>query len=432
MLHLSFLSYFIILALFLIAISGQWVAEIDADLWRYPMALFLMLILFEWRINRQHSPQLNIQAPDHPRLGHSFYAELILHNPHSVRLTLQSKQSLPDTLSGESKILHWDLAANQTQTQRLKFNAQSLGTVNWGSAYLRVKGLFGLVWWEKKLQIEQQLEIVPDFLDHKERVHGTNTSNERPSRITGNGYELLSIRDYHYGDPMRSIDWKASAKHDKHKVRVMTQEQNLDMLILLDIGRYSSYQAGNLSRLHHVVNISTRLSEKAILNGDSVGLITFADKVYSKIKPSNTIKSLSRVRTELNNLESVMHEPNILLACYEGLKLLSQRSLIIIFTDLERKDVDGQLIKSVNLLSRKHFTVVASIINEELIHTINQPAKEWLDPYKGLAARETLKFIQNNRIHLQRYGVQTVATTPSQLDGQVFKSYEMVRARQQV
>ncbi len=432
MLHLSFTSYFLILAIFLFAVSGQWIDDIDQHLWRYPMALFILMIIVEWKINKQRTPELTIKCPERPRLGQAFHAEISIRNPLNTRLLIQSRQSLPEALTGGFTIMYWNLPAQQSQSQTLTLNTQALGNVSWKPTYIRVKGMFGLVWWERKLLYNKQLEIIPDFLDHKERIHGTDRTGQRQSRLSGSGFELLSIRDYRHGDPMRSIDWKASAKNRKHMVRVMTQEQSLDMLILLDIGRYSSYQAGSLSRLHHVVNIAARLSEKAILNGDSVGMITFADKVYTKLKPNNTTSNLTRIRKTLIDLQAVMHEPNLLLACYEGLKLLSQRSLIVILTDLERKDNDGQLIKSVNLLGKKHLAIVASIINEELIHRKNKPAHEWLDPYHGLAAREMLKSIQDNRVHLQRNGVQTVATIPSQLDDRVLKSYELARAHHQV
>lgn len=45
------------------------------------------------------------------------------------------------------------------------------------------------------------------------------TRNDDPNERTAGGDEFASLRDYHPGDPLRHIAWKASARHDQLLVR---------------------------------------------------------------------------------------------------------------------------------------------------------------------------------------------------------------------
>ena len=56
-----------------------------------------------------------------------------------------------------------------------------------------------------------------DFLERKHKARGEASSNR-----TGYEGELMSVRDYAYGDPMKYIHWKASAKSQELKTKELS------------------------------------------------------------------------------------------------------------------------------------------------------------------------------------------------------------------
>ena len=84
------------------------------------------------------------------------------------------------------------------------------------------------------------------------------------------GTQFEALSEYEPGMDRRRIDWKASARSNEMMVRIMSREQRMEMAVLLDCGRTSQLQVGNLNQLHHYVNVVARLSELAVSHGDHI------------------------------------------------------------------------------------------------------------------------------------------------------------------
>jgi len=78
---------------------------------------------------------------------------------------------------------------------------------------------------------------------------------------------VLQLRRYRICDPPRVIDWKATARSGQLVSRDFTQEQSLDVMILVDAGRASALRAGDLDRLGHYANVAARLAQHALARG---------------------------------------------------------------------------------------------------------------------------------------------------------------------
>ncbi len=98
----------------------------------------------------------------------------------------------------------------------------------------------------------------------------------RPRRIVGAGSELHQLREYVQGDPISRIDWKATARTGKFVTREFTEDQHLDVLVVIDAGRLSRVRAGKLDRFGLYSNIAARLAEVVTPNDDRVGLVVFS------------------------------------------------------------------------------------------------------------------------------------------------------------
>ena len=55
------------------------------------------------------------------------------------------------------------------------------------------------------------------------------------SSFRGSGLEVSSSRPYEFGDEVRFIDWKLSAKSNNTFVKTFEEERNVEIIVVLDI-----------------------------------------------------------------------------------------------------------------------------------------------------------------------------------------------------
>ena len=430
--NLSALSYTLAALVTLLGIVGQWQDDPWPDLWRVPAASLLIGLLLEGLAARRHGLRVSQRIPERIMLGQPATAELILGNDRERPLLVELQQVFANGLSGDDSIAAYTVPPRGSMVHAFSFSAHKLGTLAWQKVYTRTRGMFGLAWWSRKFDIPHRLKVVPARLRGAERGPGTRPQGERAQRNAGAGFELLGLRDYRPGDPLRAIDWKATARSQRYTVRMHSEERNLELLVLLDAGRTSQLQAGTLSRLHHYINVAARLTERAILNGDHVGIIVFADRPLAALPPAHGAAALLGVRRILEQARPVGTESNPLSAALLARRLLHQRALVVLLTDVDESQDPAQLVRAVQLLAPKHLPLIAGTLDEETLALRHRQSSHWLHPYQAFAAAEMLQSVRGMALRLRRSGAQAVTTVPAQLDGAVLRSYEMLRSQRQI
>jgi uncharacterized protein (DUF58 family) len=97
-----------------------------------------------------------------------------------------------------------------------------------------------------------------------------------PSRRGGEGTDVHGVREYHPGDPLRRINWRATARyHDRAFTTEFEQERITDVGIILDLRRQCALEAGDESLLDHSVRAAAALSETLLRDGHRVGLLMY-------------------------------------------------------------------------------------------------------------------------------------------------------------
>ena len=103
---------------------------------------------------------------------------------------------------------------------------------------------------------------------------------------------FAEVRPYQFGDDIRRIDWNKTARFKEPYVKVMEEERELTMMILVDISASMNYGTKIQLKRELVAEISASLGFSAAGNNDKVGLILFADKVYKVIPPQKGRKHI--------------------------------------------------------------------------------------------------------------------------------------------
>lgn len=430
--HITGRCYFLSGIIVILGIYGQWVGGGTVEIWRIP-AVFLVLALIIEAV-RENTRQIALQRnlPAQGYLGRKLTGNLFVHNQSNRLLRFRAIQEMPAGLGGNGTILAWSL--NPGEQSALPFFAvpEQLGTINWKIIYSRSLGMFGLAWWSKKNNLLSSVIIQPVMLHYGTRYSGNHNLGETLARRTGSGSELIQLREYQYGDPLRMIDWKATARKQMPMAKVFTEDQHLEVMVLIDCGRLSSLNTKWLTRLNHFINCAARLAQYAIDNNDRVGLISFAEQPMARLPPVNTYSGLLLIRKLLGSLRPLSKESNPLpaVACLSS--LIKHRCLVVIFTDVEGDYLQSSLLRAVKLLTPKHLPLIATLEDEEIKSIAKSPAQTWQEPYQTLAAQEFENSRQEAIVTLQHHGAQIVSATPDRLDKAVLNRYQMLRARRRI
>ncbi|MGH9357907.1 MAG: DUF58 domain-containing protein [Candidatus Acidiferrales bacterium] len=98
--------------------------------------------------------------------------------------------------------------------------------------------------------IQPREDIVSRFVRLAAEIQGTHK---------GRGDDLYSLRDYHDGDSARHVNWKATAKSQRLKVREFTDQEENRLTFIFD-NRAASLSRGTLEKFEQVVSLCACLA----------------------------------------------------------------------------------------------------------------------------------------------------------------------------
>ncbi len=430
-LRLNGLTFAVLTAL--VAILGAWSGDPQmADLWRLPLALLLLGLVYEgWTVTRSRL-SVTINASVQGILGRAMSLQLVLRQDLHRSTMIELAPSAPDALEIDSTIQSVLVPAGEAAAVDLRTTPRKLGQHVWPSMQARVAGPLGLAWWSRRLDVDYTMKVMPELLRDGARRLGAVGGGVRARAILGAGAEVLQLREYRAGDPQSFIDWKATARRGQMISRDFTEDQHLDIVIAIDAGRASALRAGELDRLGHYINLAARFAEHAVAQDDRVGVVLFADQPLAVLSPGRGIGTVLRIRQMLAAASSKLAESNPLNAALRIRSLVRHRSLVVMLTDVDDATVAGQLASAARLLLPKHLPLIAGLSSPEAEALRNAPAHTWLDPYESLAAQEYCSRLERNVRALRALGAPALVTRPEHMERAVFEAYAEFRNRRRV
>jgi uncharacterized protein (DUF58 family) len=124
-------------------------------------------------------------------------------------------------------------------------------------------------------------------------------AGEYHSAFKGRGIAFSEVREYQYGDDIRSIDWNVTARFNHPYVKVYEEERELTVMLLVDVSGSGSFGTTNAFKRDIMTEIAAVLSFSAIYNNDKIGVIFFSDRVEKFIPPLKGRKHILRIIREL-------------------------------------------------------------------------------------------------------------------------------------
>jgi len=124
-------------------------------------------------------------------------------------------------------------------------------------------------------------------------------SGEYHSVFKGRGMNFAEVREYQYGDDIRSIDWNVTARNGAPFVKIFEEERELTVMLVVDVSASGDFGSRERFKGEIAVEICALLAFSAIKNNDKVGLIIFSDHVEKFVPPRKGRRHVLRVLREL-------------------------------------------------------------------------------------------------------------------------------------
>lgn len=149
----------------------------------------------------------------------------------------------------------------------------------------------------------------------------------------GFSVEFREHRQYVQGDEIRRLDWKVFGKTDRLYVREYEEETNLRATLLVDASGSMSYAgAGGISKFDYATRLAACLAYLMLRQQDSVGLVTFDQKLRQHIPPRSRP---SHLHVLLDALQATQPggETELAKVFHQLVPKIHRRGLLIIFSD---------------------------------------------------------------------------------------------------
>lgn len=177
------------------------------------------------------------------------------------------------------------------------------------------------------------------------------------SVFKGRGMEFSEVREYQYGDDIRTIDWNVSARAGHPYIKVFEEERELTVMLLVDVSSSADFGTFQQMKGELAIELCAVLAFSATKNNDKVGLIIFTDRIEKYIPPKKGKSHVLRVLRELLYFkpEGVKTDINAVLEYLN--RVTRKRATVFLVSDFLSEDYK----KALQMANKKHDIVAITI-----------------------------------------------------------------------
>jgi uncharacterized protein (DUF58 family) len=214
-------------------------------------------------------------------------------------------------------------------------------------------------------------------------VEGFLTGLHR-SPFKGFSVEFAEYRQYLPGDDLATLDWKVYARTDRHFIKKYEEETNLDCYILIDVSASMGYGSGEVTKLQYASFLAAALAFLMNRQRDAVGLITFDDKILTRLAPSARGGQRMSVLIALDRL-ALGAKTDVAKPLNDLAAAIRKRGLVVLISDL-LDDADRVVQGLKHFRYRGTEVIVFHVLDRaELEFPFQQPAR-----FRDLESRDEI------------------------------------------
>lgn len=185
-------------------------------------------------------------------------------------------------------------------------------------------------------------------------------SGQYHSAFKGRGMTFSEVREYNYGDDVRSIDWNVTARFNHPYIKIFEEERELTVMLLIDVSASNMFGTKGMYKKDLITELAAVLSFSAITNNDKVGVIFFSNKVEKFITPQKGRTHILHIIRELLNYEPSKKQTDISEALRYLTNAIKKRATAFVISDFLDTDFETAL----KIAKNKHDIVIIQTVDK--------------------------------------------------------------------
>jgi len=169
----------------------------------------------------------------------------------------------------------------------------------------------------------------------------------------GFGLDLADLREYQYGDDVRTIDWNVTARMDSPYVRRYLEDREVTAWFLLDLSPSVDFGTVLVQKRDLLVDFVGVLARLLTRHGNRVGALVYDGTCTRPLPPQGGRQQVLRLIHELLDAPRLERSPPTDLALLLGRahNAIRRRSLVFVVSDFWSSP---GWVRSLHLLTRRH------------------------------------------------------------------------------
>lgn len=398
------------------------------------MALLDYTILFF----RQNAIKVIRQVPERFSNGDNNKVQLQVKNRYPFRVSLKIIDEIPVQFQKRNFELNASLNSGELQNLVYQLRPVERGEYFFNDVNIYVKSPLQLVVRRIITGDELMVKVLPSYLALRQfelLAHSNNLAEagSRKIRKIGHSLEFEQIKEYVIGDDIRSINWKATArKGGELMVNNFTDERSQQVYCIIDKGRVMKMPFEGMTLLDYAINATLVLAKVALIKQDRAGLVTFAENIGHFLPADRKAAQMGNILETLYNQQTKFLESNFEKIYALVRTRITQRSLIILFTNFESLSGLQRQLPYIRSIARNHLVLVVFFENTELRQLTNTPADSVETLYTKTIAEQSAYEKKLIVKELQQHGIFTILTAPQNLTINTVNKYLELKARQAI
>ncbi|HAT64090.1 MAG TPA: DUF58 domain-containing protein [Flavobacteriaceae bacterium] len=202
---------------------------------------------------------------------------------------------------------------------------------------------------------------------------------EYHSTFKGRGMTFSEVRQYQFGDDVRSIDWNVTARYNEPYVKVFEEERELTMMLMADISGSEFFGTKNQFKNEIVTEIAATLAFSAMQNNDKIGLILFSDQIELFIPPKKGKSHVLRIIRELLEFQPKSNKTDLAQALKYLTNVMKKKAIVFVLSDF----ITDGYADTLKIVSGKHDVTGIRVYDEKEEQIPNLGMVQMLDEETG-------------------------------------------------
>lgn len=363
--------------------------------------------------------------------------QINIENKYAFYIKLEIIDEIPVQFQRRDVLFKAAVKGGQNVIINYELHPVKRGVYHFGTVNIFASTSIGFINRRYKFEQPADVAVYPSYIQMR-KYQLMAISNRLPEagvkkvRKLGHSMEFEQVKEYVAGDDYRTLNWKATARKGQFMVNNFTDEKSQQVYCVIDKGRVMKMPFEGMALMDYAINAALVLSNAALLKQDKAGLITFSEKMGAFLPANRKATQIQLILKLLHDQKTRYLESNFEQLYSSVRTKISQRSLIVLFTNFESLTGMRRHLPHLRKIASHHLLLIVFFENTELKNIISESAADIEEVYTKTIAEQ---FAFEKRLiakELQQYGILSVLTAPADLTVNTINKYLELKSRQAI